>query len=89
MIVKFDPKRKKFQLFPKAEFNGALHAGGVVDSKGNVWASEYNGALRLNLGQRFEPVNSPLAGSDGGLRCIPTPTRCLWNQHSPGVERPH
>jgi streptogramin lyase len=48
-ILKFDPKTEKFQYFPKPESLSPGIGGLVaVDSKGNLWATQPNGAFRLN-----------------------------------------
>ncbi len=48
-MLKFDPKTEKFQRFPKPD-NLSKGVGGMiqVDSKGNLWTTQSNGAFRLN-----------------------------------------
>jgi streptogramin lyase len=48
-ILKFDPKAEKFQYYPKPT-SMTPGIGGMValDSKGNLWATQPNGAFRLN-----------------------------------------
>ncbi len=47
-MLKFAPRTEKFQRYPRAA--SMARAGGTiaVDSQGDVWTSQPNGALRLN-----------------------------------------
>jgi len=48
-ILKFDPIIEKFQRFPKPSSMTQRIGGTIaVDSKGNLWATQPNGAFRLN-----------------------------------------
>ena len=48
-ILKFDPKTEKFQRFPKpSSMTRGIGPNVTVDSKGSLWATQDNGAFRLN-----------------------------------------
>jgi virginiamycin B lyase len=48
-ILKFDPKTEKFKRYPKPASMGNRIGGTIaIDSKGNVWATQPDGAYRLN-----------------------------------------
>ena len=46
-FIKFDIKTGKLQRYPKPSSLGGFHNGKEVDSKGNVWATQPTGVVRI------------------------------------------
>lgn len=47
-FIKFDIETGKLQRYPRPSSMGGFHNGKEVDSKGNAWATQPTGAVRIN-----------------------------------------